>query len=243
MRYQTDGPMRTIRVPAPRQDGANRGLLVMLPGATDAPEGFLRYGFVRALRERRLPVDAILVDAHMDYYLERSIGARLAQDVILPARNGHYRQIWLMGISLGGMGALICARDYPAAIDGVILLAPFLGNRGTIAEIAQRGGFSNWLPNESKPQDDEQTLLMWLKAYQSSDPALPAIYLGYGTEDRFVTASEILAQRLPAARVAITPGRHDWETWTHLWEHLLNQGLFSCIATHDRPHAQTAANR
>ena len=96
---------------------------------------------------------------------------------------------------------------------------------------------------EVVPVDDEQTLLMWLKAYQSSDPALPAIYLGYGTEDRFVTASEILAQRLPAARVAITPGRHDWETWTHLWEHLLNQGLFSGITTHDRPHAQTAANR
>lgn len=240
MTDQTEGPLQTLRDRAPRQDGANRVLLVMLPGAADMPEHFLQHGFVRALRERRLPVDAILVYAHADYYLGRSIGERLTQDVILPARGGQYRQIWLMGISLGGMGALICARNHPAEIDGVILLAPYLGNRGRIAGIVRRGGFTDWQPDEIKPQDDEQTLLAWLKAYRCGDPGLPAIYLGYGTADRFSPASEMLAQRLPAERVAATPGGHDWETWARLWEHFLDQGLLSGNAMPDRPRAQAA---
>jgi pimeloyl-ACP methyl ester carboxylesterase len=235
--------MKIIRDRAPRRDGANRVLLAMLPGATDAPEDFLRHGFVRALRERRLPVDAILVDAHADYYLERSIGRRLATDVIGPARAGKYRQIWLMGISLGGMGTLVCARDHPAEIDGVILLAPYLGNRGRIAEIVRRGGFNDWQSGKIEPQDDEQTLLAWLKAYRSDDPAVPAIYLGYGTADRFFPASEMLAQRLAAERVVAMQGGHDWETWMRLWAHFLDRGLFSESAHPDGPRVKTAANQ
>jgi enterochelin esterase-like enzyme len=138
------------------------------------------------------------------------------------------------------MGALICARNHPAEIDGVILLAPYLGNRGRIAGIVRRGGFTDWQPDEIKPQDDEQTLLAWLKAYRCGDPGLPAIYLGYGTADRFSPASEMLAQRLPAERVAATPGGHDWETWARLWEHFLDQGLLSGNAMPDRPRAQAA---
>jgi len=243
MTYQAGGPMNTIHDRAPRQDGANRVLLVMLPGATHVPEDLLQHGFVRALRERRLPVDAMLVDAHADYYLERSIGERLAKDVMLPARAAHYRQIWLMGISLGGMGALICARDHPAEIDGVILLAPYLANRGTIAELVRRGGLDAWQPGGINAEDGEQTLLAWLKAHCSGTPALPAIHLGYGTDDRFAAASEMLAQRLPAECVTATRGGHDWKTWARLWEHFLDHGLFSSSATQARSRAQTATNR
>lgn len=243
MTYQAVGPMNTIHDRAPQQDGANRVLLVMLPGATHVPEDFLRHGFVRALRERRLPVDAMLVDAHPDYYLERSIGERLTKDVMLPARAAYYRQIWLVGISLGGMGALICARDHPAEIDGVILLAPYLANRGTIAELVRRGGLDAWQPGGVNAKDDEQTPLGWLKARCSGTPALPEIHLGYGTADRFAAASEMLAQSLPAECVAVTQGGHDWKTWAYLWEYFLDQGLFSSRATHDRPRAQMGTNR
>jgi len=222
-----DGSMQTIHDRAPQQDGNDRALLVMLPGATDTPEDFLRHGFVQTLRERHLPVDTILADAHMNYYLERSICERLAQDIILPAHSGQYRKIWLLGISLGGMGALLTALTHPAEIDGVILLAPYLGNRGKIAEIVRYGGLDEWQPDKNQPLDDEQALLTWLKAYRSDTPALPAIHLGYGKEDRYAPASELLAQRLPDHRVVAIPGGHDWETWQRLWQHFLNQGLFS----------------
>ena len=242
MTHQHDGPMKIIRDRVPRQDGVDRVLLAMLPGAAHVPEDFLRHGFVQALRERRRPVDVVLVDAHADYYLERSIGARLATDVIRPARANAYSQIWMLGISLGGMGALICAREHPGEIDGVILLAPYLGNRGRIAEMVRRGGLKECQTDEIDPENDEQTVLAWLKAYRSGAPSLPAIYLGYGTADRFAPASEMLAQRLPTERVAAMQGGHEWETWARLWTHFLDHSLFSSVACRETPPVATAAN-
>ena len=234
-------PLRTIRDLAPRTQGRDRTLLVMLPGAGEVPEGFARHGFVQALRERELTVDAIMVDAHLDYYLERSITSRLTSDVILPALADCYAQIWLMGISLGGMGALMCARNQPAAIDGVILLAPYLANRGMIAEIVRGGGLDAWRPAPVAQQDDEQALLAWIKAFPCAEEAPPAIYLAYGTADRFAGASELLAQRLPAGRVVAVPGDHDWETWGRAWRCILDLGLFSGGSTLAPRSAQAAS--
>ena len=213
---------------APR--GTDRILLVMLPGATHKPPDFERYGFVRALRERALAVDTIAVDAHLGYYLERNLVEHLSEDIIAPARARGYRRIWLMGISLGGMGALMYARERTAEIAGVIALAPFLGVRGTIEEIARAGGIEHWQPGETAAQDDERVVLAWLKAYGAENPALPRIHLGYGTGDRFVAASEILASRLPPSQVVAVAGGHDWKTWIALWETLLDRDVFACGA-------------
>lgn len=209
------------------QPCAHRILLVMLPGAGDRPQDLVEYGFVQALRERGLPVDVVAVDAHVGYYLDRSLSARLMRDIVAPARASKYQRLWFMGISLGGMGSLIYAREPAAEVEGVVLLAPFLGARGTIAEIAGGGGLSRWQPGAIKPDDDERSLLAWLKGYQADDPAVPKIYLGYGSADRYAPASALLAERLPAARVATTDGGHDWATWIRLWRHLLDQDLFS----------------
>ena len=216
--------MQAIYDPPPRE-GADRILLVMLPGAKTRPEDLVQYGFVRALRERGPPVDIVAVEAHLGYYLERSFCARLEHDIIAPARARRYRQIWLMGISLGGMGALAYAREHPAEIEGLVLLAPFLGVRGTIAEVVRAGGLARWQPDAIAPEDDERRLLAWIKAY---DPAsMPHIHLGYGTADRYAAASAMLAERLPATHVAAMAGGHDWATWLRLWQQLLDQDIFS----------------
>ena len=209
------------------QQGTNRIMLVMLPSAKARPQDLVQWGFVRALRERSLPIDVVAVEAHMGYYLERSLSSHLTHDIIAPARARNYQRIWLMGISLGGMGSLIYTREHPADIEGVILLAPFLGARGTIAEVVRAGGLARWQPGAIKPDDDERRLLAWIKAYQPAASALPKIYLGYGTDDRFAAASTMLAERLPAAQVVSIPGGHDWATWIQLWRHFLDQGVFS----------------
>lgn len=207
--------------------GADKVMLVMLPGATHKPEDFARQGFIRALRQRKLPVDTAAVDAHLDYYLERNLGERLAEDIIAPARARGYRRIWLMGISLGGLGALLYAREHADEIAGVVVLAPFLGVRGTIEEIVRAGGIDRWQPGAIAPQDDERFLLAWLKAYGAENPALPQIYLGYGTADRFIAASAMLGNRLPPAHIVTIAGGHDWKTWSTLWEKLLDHDLFA----------------
>jgi pimeloyl-ACP methyl ester carboxylesterase len=204
----------------------DRIMLVMLPGAKAGAQDLVQQGFVRALRERRLPVDVVAVDAHLGYYLERSLSSHLTDDILAPARARNYRRIWLMGISLGGMGALIYASEHPSDIEGVILLAPFLGARGTIAEVVRAGGLAQWQPGAIKADDDERQLLAWIKAYPPAAAAPPGIYLGYGTNDRFAAASNLLAQRLPAAQVVTIAGGHDWATWLHLWQRWLDRGLF-----------------
>jgi pimeloyl-ACP methyl ester carboxylesterase len=218
--------MKAICDPAPRQC-ANRVMLVMLPGAKAQPQDLVQHGFVRALRERGLAIDVIAAEAHLGYYLARSFSTHLKQDIIAPARARNYRRIWLMGISLGGMGALIYARDHPAEIEGVILLAPFLGVRGTIAEIARAGGLARWQPGVLNPEDEERRLLAWIKAYQSGAASLPAIHLGYGTDDRYAPASKLLAERLPAAQVVTIAGGHDWATWLTAWQLLLDKDVFA----------------
>lgn len=206
--------------------GADRIMLVMLPGAQDRPQDFAERGFIHAIRKRRLCVDAVAVDAHLGYYLQRSVIERLTTEVMEPARAQGYRRIWLMGISLGGLGSLIYAREHAARIEGVILLAPFLGARGTIAEVVRAGGLNQWEPGEVTPDDDERRILAWLKSYRPDDRTLPKIYLGYGTRDRFAPASIMLAERLPSRRVATVEGGHDWPTWVNLWNKLLEQDLF-----------------
>lgn len=225
------------------QSSANRIMLVMLPGVRDRPQDFVQHGFIQALRERAFSVDVVAADVHMDYYLEHKVIERLSADIIAPARAGKYQRIWLMGISLGGMGSMIYAREHPAEIEGVILLAPYLGARGTIAEVVRGGGLDHWRPGRIQPGDDERLLLAWLKAYQADDPALPKIYLGYGKEDRFAAASALLAERLPAERVVSTQGGHDWATWIQLWQQMLDHGLFSIDRKESTPAAKTPADK
>ncbi len=204
-----------------------RALLVMLPGAKAGAQDFVDHGFVREIRKRGLPLDIVAVDADLELYLERTFTAQLAQHIIEPALANTTRRIWLMGISLGGGGALTYAREHPAQIEGVIVLAPFLATTGTIAEVVRAGGWSGWNEYAMDADDDERQLLGWIKAYQPGVPGTPAIHLGYGTDDRFVAASALLAQRLPPEHVVAMAGGHDWPTWAKLWQRLLERDLFA----------------
>ena len=200
---------------------APRATLVMLPGAGDRAGDLVERGFVRALRDRGIGADAVIVDAHFDYYLEASVVARLHEEVLAPARRGG--PAWMMGISLGGLGALSYAREHPGTVEGVVLLAPFLGTRGLIAEVTRAGGLHAWQPGAGAPEDGERRFLAWLREYRAGEPAWPRIYLGYGTEDRYAPASALLAPLLPAPQVMAVPGGHDWDTWLRLWGALLDR--------------------
>ena len=147
---------------------ANSTLAVMLPGINDSAQDFVRRGFVEALRSRNLPVDAVTVEAHFGYYSERIFVRHLSEDIILPARERGYDKIWLVGISLGGSGSLLYAREHAADLAGIVVLAPFLGTREVIAEVTRAGGLKAWRPGELHPEDDQRRLLTWLKDYAAS---------------------------------------------------------------------------
>src|SRR6476659_4794331 len=86
---------------------AERGhrLFVFLPGRRDRASDFVRHEFVGLAQSRVRGLDCLTVDATLGYYLDGSVAERLQREIIEPARANGYREIWLMGVSMGGLGA------------------------------------------------------------------------------------------------------------------------------------------
>jgi pimeloyl-ACP methyl ester carboxylesterase len=221
-------PMDTLFDPAAGSASTQRAqaLVVMLPGAYDTPADFVREGFVAAVRERQLAVDLQMVDAHVRYYTDQSILTRLKQDVIEPAKQRGYRQIWLVGISIGGMGALMYSATYPEDISGVVALAPYLGPRNISVAVERAGGLRYWPREGFAPPDDaiDRHLWLWLKARADATPAelSPPLYWGYGESDRFAHGHKVVGQSLPPQCVFTVQGGHDWPSWIALWRRMLD---------------------
>ena len=203
-----------------------RVLLLMLPGAKNTPQQLVENGFIRALRDRNLPVDVLALDTHVDLYLDRKDIERVLHQALDEIRAQGYQRIWVLGISLGGSGAMICATQRSAEIEGVFLLAPFLGTRGLIAEVEAAGGLHHWRSGEIEARDHERALLAEVQRCLWGGAGFPGIYLGYGGDDRYRGASLLLAEHLPAHQVSQLQGGHDWETWIRLWGGLLDSVTF-----------------
>lgn len=205
---------------------AGRTLLVLLPGAYDVPRDYITHGFISEIRRHGWPVDVVAVDAHVDYYTSQSVVRRLHEDVIEPARERGYARIWLGGISLGGFGSLLYVHQHPGVVEGVILLAPYLGARSQVRDIGRAGGLVHWKPARDLPLDEEQEMLAWLGQLLASGGSKPDLWLGYGASDRFASAIGVLAEALPADHVRRIDGGHDWPTWRALWTLLLDARPF-----------------
>jgi pimeloyl-ACP methyl ester carboxylesterase len=188
-------------------------LLVMLPGADMAAQEFQANGFL----DGDDGIDRIAVETGMECYLDNVSAEQLHERVIVPAALQGAKRIWLVGISLGGFGALLYARAHPDRIAGIVLLAPFIGSRGLIAEVERAGGLRHW--RAETMTTEEQRMLTWLGA----GSGLPEMMLGYGTEDRFAAAHRLLASLLPPARIVTAPGGHDWPTWCRLWQEIMTR--------------------
>jgi len=204
-----------------------RVLMVMLPGRGGSPEDYVKEGFIDMLAAAGLSVDAVAVDAHFGYYYSRTLLPRLAEDVIGPARAEGYEKIWILGVSMGGLGALLYAQKHSDSIDGLILLAPFLGDDDVIDELVASGGLASWTPPADLDEGDYQRgLWKWLKRYADDRQALPSIQLGWGTEDGFARSCELLAAVLPAERIHRFPGGHEWVPWRKAFAAVLSAGIF-----------------
>jgi len=218
----TPTPIRTVR--AQQVPGAHT-LIVFLPGRGGDPEDFQQQGFEQIVAEAGLPADTIAVDAHLGYYRNRTVVTRLQEDVIRPARAAGYDRIVLVGISMGGLGAVLYAKQQPQDIAAVVLIAPFLGDKPVLEEIERAGGLRSWSPKEPLPEADYQReLWQWLKGYTNPLAARPPLYLGFGTEDRFAQSHRLLAGVLPSAQVFPAPGQHTWEPWRVVFRQILKAG-------------------
>jgi pimeloyl-ACP methyl ester carboxylesterase len=207
--------------------------VVFLPGRGDRAEDFAEHGFLGAARQAGLEADVLAVDAHLAYYYKRVIADRLWEDVILPARARGYRRVFVVGISLGGLGAITLAQEHPDAVAGLFVLAPYLGEPELTREIEGAGGLARW--SGAPSERDFRGVWGFLRGYAAGEPR-PPLWLAYGESDRYAYGHRLLASALPKDRVFVTAGGHDWKAWDALWAGFLARGAFpGTIRTDARP--------
>lgn len=88
----------------------------------------------------------ILTGLTMPYYTAGVATRRLHDEVIAALKAHGYRQVWLAGILLGGMGTLLYDQAYPGQLDDMLRLSPYLGERVIQQEIRDAGGLAAWQP-------------------------------------------------------------------------------------------------
>ncbi len=199
-------------------DAPARCLLVLLPGAGDRLARFADEGFVAAIQASGASVDVVSVDATMGYYFRGTVDERLEHDVLAPRRPDH-EHVWLLGVSMGGFGALHYTQQHAEHVDGVIALAPYLGDRKLVTEVQRAGGLARWTPDPPAPltkRNYQRQLWSWLHRTTAPGAPGPTLLLGYGDDDRLAPANAVLAAALPGDRVFHGPGGHDWPVWRTL---------------------------
>lgn len=213
---------------------SSRKLLILLPGIWDNPADFENHGFIDIARKNRLAHDFLLVDANIAYLIRGNFSERFTADIITPAREKGYESFWLIGISLGGYNSLSYYLDHPEAIDGVVLLSPYTGvnkkqnlfhrmrkyiDSDDLSSVSERIPYMNW---ES------------LAAFEEHN-SLENIYLAYGRQDDFAPGYSEFEQLLPPENIYAVDGGHDWQTWSTLWNDLLEMNII-------KPLQSTASN-
>jgi pimeloyl-ACP methyl ester carboxylesterase len=207
--------LNTLAVPAAAPADT---LLVLLAGAYDPPQAFIDHGFVDTPTADQ-SIDLLLVESDLAAVCDGSFAARIEHELLVPARTRGYRRVLTGGISVGGLSALMHADAFPGSSDGLLLLAPYPGDRTVTREIASAGGLRAWTPAERYPSNDERRGWRALRTLADHRPC--PLWLGYGASDRFAPGHALMAAALADDAVCVLPGGHDWPTWLALWQRWL----------------------
>ena len=219
----TNAPLKTLYYKT-EENVSQKNMIIFLRGRGGSHEDFASDGLINDVKTRNLPYDMAAPNAHFGYYFGETLVSRLKADIIEPARAKGYETFWLVGFSMGGLGALMYTRQHPEDVEGVCVISPFLGYDKIIREIADAGGVHHWDPGEYDPNNDwERMFWHWLKQGASSEHLFSRLYLGYGTEDSFAAAHGLLGVLLPRDHVFTTSGGHTPKTMKKLWRIFLEK--------------------
>lgn len=209
-------PIGTIEVPAPRPS-AERTLVIVMPGIGADAEEMRGHGVAGAIHAVWPEADVVLTSATFAYYRDGRLVDRLQEDVVAPALKKGYRRIWLAGASLGGMGALLYERERPGELAGIALFAPFLASDSLLDEIRAAGGARKWepgpLPAEMNGDNYQRQVWAMVKGWAQRPELARRVWLFCGASDRMVDGARLLAQELPEGHFLERPGGHTWSTW------------------------------
>src|SRR6478735_2365451 len=132
-------PIPTTFLPAPQPA---RRLVVVLPGRGDGLKGLQRTGIAQAIQAQWPDADVVLSGLAIGYYLQGGAIQRLHDEIVMPARTRGYREISLVGASLGGLGAPLSDCGGPATLVRFFVLVVDAGANAPLQEITAGAGIS-----------------------------------------------------------------------------------------------------
>jgi pimeloyl-ACP methyl ester carboxylesterase len=196
-----------------------RELVVLLPGRLTTPEEMDREGFTGLVRNAYPEARIVRPDLHIGYYKKRLSTERIHQDIVVPARAAGIKRVVLVGVSMGGLGAMLYDLQQPGIADELILLSPFLGEEEVIEEIEAAPSLRAWTGEPVGSRDYSRTLWKALQQRELRAGEAAPIRLGCGLDDRLAPTSRLAARELPLqGRAVWQEGGHDWSTWRALFD-------------------------
>lgn len=232
-------PVRdTSKPPAVRRLDAERApsrAVLVLPGIGDDLDSLQAGGIGDAIRKAWPDADVVLVEMTIGYYKD----GRAMPDLHALVAREHERgigEVWLVGASLGGMGAMLYDAAYPCDVDGVVLLAPYLGEDDILGQVRHAGGIVRWeAPPAATPDAGNWQAQMWRRAkVWSREGGDPRVWLAWGADDKFAPNMPLLLPAVPESHVVTGAGVHAWRSWTPLAARVF-------AAASDTPRARPAA--
>jgi pimeloyl-ACP methyl ester carboxylesterase len=209
-------PLPIVQVAAPSQPAQR--LVIVLPGLGEDMADLERSGIAAAIQRGMPDADVTLALASVRYYLDGGMPKRVHEQVVVPARQRGYKEIWLAGASMGGGGATLYELAYPGEMAGLVLFAPWMGPESLLEEIQQAGGLATWEPGPvpAEVSGFEIAREQWrmIQTWSQEPSRARNVWLVCGTSDSLLPASELLAQVLPPDHYFKNDGIHDWVAWT-----------------------------
>ena len=217
-------PIPTLLLPA--QQPAQR-LVVVLPGRADDLDALRRSGMTEAIQTAWPDADVLLAELTLGYYMQGRAAERLHVEVIAPARErGGYREVWLAGASMGGMGVLMYDQLHPGEMDGLVLLAPYLGDAKQLREISDAGGVAQWdagASQEMAPDNWQHEMWRHIQRLSRNPDEARRVWLAFGDRDRLRKSMPLLIPALQQDQVMMRKGGHTWTVWSPAMGEVLRQ--------------------
>lgn len=203
-------------------------LIIFFPGLYDTAEKFKDEAFFSLARKAGVTADMVSANVNIFHLAKEMMIERIEKDVFVQAKNSGYKNIWLVGVSLGGLNSLLFNIKHEKDICGVVTLAPYVANTPLIEDLRDAKEVKNWKPDsdESKLALEKrlQFLWLWLKE-KSSKNKLNNLYLGYGKQDRYIDAIKLFENILDKNHVVSVEGGHTWVTGQMVWKKQLSSRL------------------
>ena len=162
---------------------ANTTLVVLLHGRGGGAANFQTYGTVEEIRTCRPAANIFGANSHFGYYRERNLIERLHVDIIQPARAAGIKRIWFLGVSMGGMGTLVYQSKHPEDIEGIILMAPYLGEWDELEAYIED-------PLNNNASSEPDFVQVW-RNLDSSKSLQAMLTVAYGEDDSMNTPASL----------------------------------------------------